>query len=79
MLLEPLDPELPLELPHDIEVVLARRLLSPVRPNAEAISGMTVTNKTKLAAAMTATRARCFQVFMPTPFSLSGLISMPET
>jgi hypothetical protein len=70
----PLDPELPLELPHDMEVVLARRLPSPVRPKADASSGITVTNKTKLAAAITATRVRCFQVFMPTPFSLSGLI-----
>jgi hypothetical protein len=77
----PLEPELPLdpEPPHDMDVVLARRLLSPAKPKAEASSGRTVTNRTKLAAAITATRARCFQVFMPTPFSLSGLIWMPET
>ena len=80
LLLE-LDALLPLEpeLPHDMEVVDARRLLSPVRPRPDAISGRTVTNKTKPAAAMTATRARCFQVFMPTPFSLFGPISMSAT
>ncbi len=77
----PLEPELPdePELPHDIDVVASRRLLSPVRPRPDAISGRTVTNKTKPAAAMTATRARCFQVFMPTPFSLTGPIWLPET
>jgi hypothetical protein len=74
-LLLPLEPELP----HDMDVVDARRLESPVRPRPDAISGRTVTNKTKPAAAMTATRARCFQVFMPTPFSLFGPITMSAT
>jgi hypothetical protein len=59
----PLEPEL---LPtHDSEPTI--RLAKEVKPKPDAICGRTVTNKTKLAAAMTAIRARGFQLFMPLP------------
>ena len=58
------------EPPHVMDAVLARRFSSDLSPKAEATSGRTVTNRTKLAAAITATRMRCCQVLMPTSLSL---------
>ncbi len=63
---EPLDPEPP----HAVEAVSARRFSRDLSPKPEATSGRTVTNKTKLAAAITATR----HALLPGPhlhFSLS--------
>jgi hypothetical protein len=73
MLELPLDPEL---LPtHDSEPTI--RLAKELKPKPDAICGRTVTSKTKLAAAITAIRARGFQVVMlfilsmPHPSSIS--------
>jgi hypothetical protein len=65
----PLDPELPT---HDSEPTI--RLANEVKPKPDAICGRTVTNKTKLAAAITAMRALgCQLIFMPHPaLSQSG-------
>ena len=63
MLELPLDPELLLPT-HDSELTI--RLAKEVRPKPDAICGSTVTNKTKLAAAITAIRARGCQLFMLT-------------
>jgi hypothetical protein len=59
---------LELELIHDPELTI--RLANDVSPNPDAICGRTVTNKTKLAAAMTPMRARGFQLFTAPPRSL---------
>jgi hypothetical protein len=59
-----LDPE-PLLPTHDSELTI--RLAREVRPKPDAICGSTVTNKTKLAAAMTAIRARGCQLFTSHP------------
>jgi hypothetical protein len=63
----PLDPELPLPT-QDSEPTI--RLAKEVKPKPDAICGRTVTNRTKLAAALTAMRARGCQLFMPHPSSL---------
>jgi hypothetical protein len=68
MLELPLDPELLLPT-HDSEPTI--RLAKEVKPKPDAICGRTVTNKMKLAAAMTAIRARGCQLFMPHPPALS--------
>jgi hypothetical protein len=61
-----LELELELLLPtHDWEPTI--RLAKEVSPKPEAICGRTVTNRTKLAAAITAMRTRRCPVFMPHP------------
>jgi hypothetical protein len=63
-----------LELPLELELLLLTHELDPtirlakdVSPKPDAICGRTVTNKTKLAAATTAMRARGFQLFTASP------------
>ena len=71
MLELPLDPELPLPTQDSLPTI---RLANEVRPMLDPICGSTVTNRTKLAAAMIAMRARGCQIFfiLPPAFSRSG-------
>jgi hypothetical protein len=62
---EPEDPLDPLDPLHEAE--LDSRAPSEPRPMPEATSGRTVTNRTKLAAAMTPNRAHCCHRFMAKP------------
>jgi hypothetical protein len=75
LLAEPLLPELPLLptlpllplLPEQLAVTFSRRFASAPRPKPEANCGSTVTNRTKLATAMTPKRVCRFQRFMFPP------------